>query len=236
MPETPKARILTVDDDPAIHAMVQETLGQFGYEILTAKSASAASAVLKRGPVDIILLDVNMPGVSGLFFLRTLRNTPETSLVPVILLTAQGDEAHKVIGFRSGADDYVVKPFSALELESRIGAILRRSRQAAEPPASPTVLEAGGVRMDIEKREVSVSGQRPNLTPSEFLLLEAFLRRPGHVLTFSGLEEALSSQGSEAMSSATIYVHVKNLRKKLGERGDAIETVHGVGYRFDPRD
>lgn len=222
-----KTSVLIVDDNADISRLVQTSLCDAGYEALRVKSADEAVAFLKRRTPSLLLLDIEMPGVSGLKLLEMLRQQPETAGIPVIMLTVLGDESQRIRGLKAGADDYLVKPFSVKELLARVEALLRRSHRARTPDM---VLEVKDMRLDLERRLLTLRGEPVALTPIEFDLLALLMRRQGYVLTYESMSESLSR--ADAMTSGTFYAHVKNLRRKLGRRGAWIETVHGIGYRF----
>lgn len=222
-----KTSVLIVDDNADISRLVQTSLCDAGYEALRVKSADEAVALLKRRTPALLLLDIEMPGISGLKLLEMLRQQPETAGIPVIMLTVLGDESQRIRGLKAGADDYLVKPFSVKELLARVEALLRRSHRARTPDM---VLEVKDMRLDLERRLLTLRGEPVALTPIEFDLLALLMRRQGYVLTYESMSESLSR--ADAMTSGTFYAHVKNLRSKLGRRGAWIETVHGIGYRF----
>ena len=218
-------RILLIDDDARLHALLDRYLGEQGVHLQHAPSGGDGLQALARDAFDAVLLDVMMPGIDGL---ETLRRIRERSPVPVIMLTARGDEADRVVGLELGADDYVPKPFSPRELLARVRAVLRRSR----PEALGEHLSAAGIVVDVQARDVQVDGRRVELTGLEFDLLVALLRRAGRVVPRAAL---LSEAGRDdvAVGERTVDVHIRRLRAKLGEQHAAlIQTVRSVGYRF----
>lgn len=222
------AKILLVDDSTAIAQVVVPSLKQAGYSAVHAADANKAFAILKREKIDLLILDINMPGISGLQMLQLLKQDAATARLPVIMLTVHDDEKLKVQGLKGGADDYVTKPFSGPELLARVEALLRRSRDQGDLQRR---LEGGPISVDLDRREVKAKGRCVVLTAAEFDLLCHLLRRKGHVLTYRALSDAMSDGGRE-VTSETLYAHVKNLRAKLGPAAEAIETVYGTGYRF----
>lgn len=222
------AKILLVDDSSAIAQVVVPALKQAGYAALHASDANKGFALLKRERIDLLILDIAMPGISGLQMLQLLKQDAATARLPVIMLTVHDDERLKLRSLKGGADDYVTKPFSGPELLARVEALLRRSRDQGDLQRR---LEGGGVSVDLDRRDVVVKGKRVVLTGAEFELLCRLLRRKGHVLTYRALSDAMSDGGRE-VTSETLYAHVKNLRAKLGPAAEAIETVYGTGYRF----
>lgn len=228
------ARILVVDDEPAVTDLLAYNLRKAGYEILLAADGREALRLARQSSPDLILLDLMLPEVDGLDVCRELR---KTSKVPVIMLTARGEEIDRVVGLELGADDYVCKPFSVRELLARIKAVLRRA-QPDEPAGEPsTILRGkGGLRLDVESRIVMVDETSLALTRLEFDLLNLLLTNAGRVLTRERLLEQAWGYDfvgdTRAVDSA-----IKRLRAKLREasaEADSIEAVRGVGYRLNP--
>lgn len=219
--------IYSVEDDPQIREMVLYALKQSGLAAEGFSDAAAFWRAMARRAPALVLLDIMLPGEDGLSVLRRLRQQPETGSIPVMLLTARGAEMEKVMGLNAGADDYLAKPFSILELVARVNALLRR----AQPAARETPVEKGGILLDPEKHTVSVLGEEVALTLKEFELLHYLMRNPGIAC---GRDRLLASVWDAAYpgNTRTVDVHVQTLRQKLGPAGDWIETVRGVGYRF----
>jgi two-component system, OmpR family, response regulator len=218
-------RILLIDDDARLHELLARYLGEQGVALSHAADGAAGLRMLQQDAFDAVLLDVMMPGMDGL---QTLRRIRERTPVPVIMLTARGDEADRVVGLELGADDYVPKPFSPRELLARVRAVLRRSR----PETLGEHLSAGGITVDVAARDVQVDGRRVELTGLEFDLLLALVRRAGRVVPRTSL---LSEAGRDdvAVGERTVDVHISKLRKKLGDDPKSprrIQTVRGVGY------
>ncbi len=185
---------------------------------------------LRKGQMllpDLIILDLMLPGMGGLDICRELRASTKTVKIPILMLTAKAEETDQVVGFAVGADDYVTKPFSVKVLLQRIKVLLRR---AGEPELVGEILEAAGIRIDKRGHQVSVDGETIALTPTEFRLLETLLKQPGRAFSRGDLLD--SAMGDSIVLDRTIDVHIKSLRRKLGDRGERIETVRGVGYRF----
>lgn len=225
-------RILVVDDEPQIRRVVAAYLNREGYEVETAADGEAALAKARAAAPDLIVLDLMLPGTSGETVCRTLR---QTSDVPIIMLTAKGSEEERVAGLNLGADDYLVKPFSAKELVARIKALLRRSKREGRAIMAE-VLEFGGgrLRVDLSERRVFRGGAEVSLTPTEFDLLALMARQPGRVFSRQQLVDQVLGYEFEGLDE-TIYAHIKNLRKKIEPdpaRPEFVETVYGVGYRF----
>jgi two-component system alkaline phosphatase synthesis response regulator PhoP len=218
--------ILVVEDEPKIAALVRDYLQHAGFAILLAVDGEAALGLARSRRPDAIVLDLGLPVVDGLDVVRALRRD---STVPIVILTARGDETDRVAGLELGADDYVVKPFSPKELVARVRAVLRRSEVAAQPVER---LVTGDLEMDLARRRVTVGGRPVQLTPTEFELLATLAREPGRVFTRGQLLDAVHGFSLESYERA-IDGHVKNLRRKLELDPAApryVRTVHGVGY------
>ena len=220
-------RALLIDDDARLADLLLDYLGDHDVALESAKDGQSGLDALARGTYDVVLLDVMMPGMDGLEVLRRLR---AKSTIPVIMLTARGEEADRVVGLEIGADDYVSKPFSPRELLARIRAVLRR----AQPEAQSERIVLGGVEVDVGARTARVDGALVDLTGLELDLLVALMRRPGRVVPRDAL---LSEAGREdvTVSERTVDVHISHLRKKLGDdprSPSRIRTVRGVGYVF----
>ena len=220
--------ILIVDDDAHLAELIGAALKKAGYRTHQEGSADATFSYLKTATPDLLLLDVRLPGISGLKLLEILKQEPATAGVPVIMMTTEGGTENKVRGLMAGADDYIVKPFDMPELLARVVALLRRAQGGGKPQ---NLLEADGIRVDLDRREVSVTEKRVVLTAGEFDLLALFLRRKGHVMTYENLRESLA-QGSKDLTTGDIHGYMKRLRSKLGTAGERIETIYGTGYRF----
>jgi two-component system, OmpR family, response regulator RegX3 len=225
-------RILLVEDEESYRDPLSYQLTRDGYDVVTAATGPEALAEYDRGGADLVLLDLMLPGLSGTEVCRELR---VRGAVPVIMLTAKDTEIDKVVGLELGADDYVTKPYSARELTARIRAVLRRRGDAGEAPSTDGVLEAGPVRMDVERHVVAVDGEPVPLPLKEFDLLEYLLRNVGRVLTRGQLIDRV--WGSDYVGDTkTLDVHVKRLRAKL-EPDPAnpkyLLTVRGLGYKLE---
>jgi DNA-binding response OmpR family regulator len=220
--------ILVVDDEPRLVSLLEAYLRQAGFSVFTAGDGRQAAEVAERNKPDLIVLDIMMPKVDGLEFLREHRRRAET---PVILLTARVEDEDRVVGLELGADDYLTKPFRPRELLARIRAVLRRSGAAAVPAA---VLQIHDLRLDRDLHQVTQAGRVVDLTPSEFELLAVLMSRPGRVFSRLELLERIQGIGYEGYVR-TIDVHVKNLRAKIEAdvaHPKLIQTVYGVGYRM----
>jgi two-component system OmpR family response regulator len=214
-------RVLLIDDDARLFELLSSYLRQNGVDLEHARDGAQGLRVLAEGGYDAILLDGMMPGMDGLEVLRRIR---ERSAIPVLLLTARGDEADRVVGLELGADDYVGKPFSSRELLARLRAVLRRMA----PAVGSERLSANGVEVEVGTREVRVDGEPIELTGIEFDLLVALLRRAGRVVPRTALLRE-AGRGDTTVGERTVDVHVSKLRKKLGD-ANRIKTVRGVGY------
>jgi two-component system response regulator RegX3 len=224
-------RLLVVEDEESFSDALSFMLEREGFEVGVVADGPSALAEFDRRGADLVLLDLMLPGLSGTEVCRTLRTR---SSVPIIMLTARDSEIDKVLGLELGADDYVTKPFSARELVARIRAVLRRRAETEE--VADATLEAGPVRMDVERHVVTVDGSTVTLPLKEFELLEMFLRNAGRVLTRGQLIDRV--WGSDYVGDTkTLDVHVKRLRTKIErEPGNPrhLVTVRGLGYKFEP--
>ncbi len=225
------AAVLVVDDDPKIRELLRTYLAREGHRVALAGDGEEALLSAATSRPDLVLLDVMLPGMDGVEVCRRLR---DESQVPVILLTARSGDADKVVGLDSGADDYVVKPFSPRELMARVRAQLRRHRPAAmdEP-----VLVGDGLELDPNAVEVSLDGAPLPLTPFEFRILHALMRRPGRVFSRDDLIDAIHADDDPGIFDRTIDVHLGRLRRKLADDAAQprfIATVRTVGYKFVP--
>ena len=222
-------RVLVVEDEESYSEALAYMLAKEGYEVAVATTGPDALAEFDRFGADIVLLDLMLPGLPGTEVCRQIR---QTSNVPVIMVSAKDEEVDKVVGLELGADDYVTKPYSPRELVARIRAVLRRGQ---EPDLAPSTLQAGPVRMDVERHIVTVDGNEQRLPLKEFELLELFLRNPGRVLTRGQLIDRV--WGSDYVGDTkTLDVHVKRLRAKIEPTpGDPryLVTVRGLGYKLD---
>lgn len=226
---TGKATILAVEDEDDIAELIRYNLEREGYRVLTASTAEAGLREALRHTPDLVLLDVMLPGMDGFELCRRLKADPRIGRVPVVLVTARGEEADVVTGLELGAEDYVTKPFSPRVLVARIRAILRRRREA--PADDNVVLSVHGIDIDPNRHEVRVEGTAVELTATEFKLLQFLARRPGWVFTRYQLVEGIRGPGY-IVTERSVDVQMVALRKKLGGKGTLIETIRGVGYRF----
>jgi two-component system phosphate regulon response regulator PhoB len=226
------ARILIVEDEEALTLLLRYNLEAEGYEVETVARGDEADSRLKENVPDLIILDWMLPGLSGIEICRRLRARTETRTLPIIMLTARGEESERIRGLGTGADDYIVKPFSVPELVARVGALLRR----ASPERMANLLNYGDIELDREKKRVSRSGRPVELGPTEFRLLEFLLERPGRVFSRAQLLDGVWGR-DVYIDDRTVDVHVGRLRKALnrGHAADPIRTVRGSGYALDDR-
>jgi two-component system, OmpR family, phosphate regulon response regulator PhoB len=226
------ASILIVEDEEPIKVLLTYNFEAQGYRVRATSSGEDVGPMIADERPNLIILDWMLPGISGIEVCRLLRARPETSDIPIVMLTARGEEAERVRGLATGADDYVVKPFSVPELLARIKSILRR----VDPDAVAEVLTAGDLSLDRTMRRVTRGGRDINLSPTEFRLLEHLLQSPGRVYSRAQLLDAV--WGREIyVDERTVDVHVGRLRKVItrGRERDPIRTVRGLGYSFDER-
>ena len=224
--------ILIVEDEEALTLLLRYNLEAAGFEVETVARGDEADVRLKERIPDLVILDWMLPGVSGIELCRRLRARPDTKQLPIIMLTARGEESERVRGLATGADDYVVKPFSVPELIARVSALLRR----ASPERIADVLSFGDIEIDREKKRVLRSGRAVDLGPTEYRLLEFLMERPGRVFSREQLLDGV--WGSDIyIDERTVDVHVGRLRKALnrGQETDPIRTVRGAGYALDDR-
>lgn len=224
-----KPRILVVDDEPDILELVSFNLSKHGYEVQCVTSGEAALEAVRTDPPDAMVLDLMLPGVDGLDVCRQIKSDAATRSIPILMLTAKGEEREMVAGLEQGADDYVAKPFSPRVLVARVKAILRR--KPAEPADATAVLKVGSLSIHPGRREVSVDGEPVQLTFTEFGILHFLARRPGWVFTRTQIVDGVQGQ-DVAVTDRSVDVHIVALRRKLGPVGELVETVRGVGYRF----
>ncbi|HSB89425.1 MAG TPA: response regulator transcription factor [Anaerolineales bacterium] len=223
------ATILLVDDEPKILQLGRDYLDRAGYTVVTAADGVAAIAAYHAHRPDLIVLDLGLPGADGLDVTRQIRRE---SNVPIIMLTARGEESDKLVGLELGADDYMVKPFSPKELVARVRAVLRRAEGAG--PSAADVWRVGDLHFDVPRLRLTVGGRPVDLTATEFHLLAALARQPGRIFTRSQLLDAVHGVAFESYERA-IDTHIKNLRRKIEpnpRQPRYILTVYGVGYRL----
>jgi DNA-binding response OmpR family regulator len=218
-------RVLLIDDDARLHDLLASYLEQNGFSVTIASDGNRGLAALEGGTFDALLLDVMMPGVDGIEVCKRVR---QKSNIPIVMLTAKGDETDRVVGLELGADDYVAKPFSPRELLARLRAVLRRAR----PDVAGERLAVGDIHIDVPGRVVTLAGKSVDLTGIEFDVLVALVRRAGRVVAREALLDE-AGRGDVTVGERTVDVHVSHLRQKLGDDPRSpriIKTVRGVGY------
>lgn len=229
----PRPSVVVVEDEKDLANTLGWLFEREGFQVRVVHSGRDGLDALRREPLaDLVVLDLMLPDVSGVEICRQLRTAPRTRALPIVMLTARGDEYDRVVGFEAGADDYVVKPFSPRELMLRVRAVLRRSHPVDATPKAPEVF--GRLRIEADAHRAFVDDVETVLTALEFRLLSTFLARKGRVQT----RDTLLSDvwGIEAdITTRTVDTHVKRLREKLGAAADYVETLRGVGYRFRDR-
>ncbi len=225
-----RPNVLVVEDEAALLTLLRYNLDKEGFDVAEARDGEEALLHMKELVPDAVLLDWMLPRVSGLELCRQIRRNPAWREVPIIMLTARGEESDRVRGLDSGADDYVTKPFSTGELVARLRAVIRRAR----PAVSAEILRMGDLALDLSAHRVSRAGQSIHLGPTEFRLLRFFLERPGRVFSREQLLDAVWGRDAE-VELRTVDVHIRRLRKALNEGGhkDLVRTVRAAGYALD---
>jgi len=224
-----KQSILVVEDEEDIRELISYNLSREGFRVSSVASGEAALKAAKDSPPDLVLLDLMLPGLDGLEVCRQIKANNATSQVPVLMVTAKGEEADVVTGLELGADDYIVKPFSPRVLLARVRAALRRiDSKSADPKATISI---GGLVINPGRHEVTLDGDLLELTLTEFRMLHLLASRPGWVFTRYQIIEAIHGE-NYLVTDRSVDVQVVGLRKKLGSAGKLIETVRGIGYRF----
>ncbi len=223
-----RERILVIEDEPDIAEVLQYNLEKEGFEVATARRGDAGFDAVRRDSPDLVLLDLLLPGIDGLELTRMLKRDPLTSRLPIVMLTARGEEVDRIVGLELGADDYISKPFSPREVVLRVKAVLRRFQQEE---SAAELIELGGIELDISAHQLRVRGGDVPLTATEFRLLRLLLERSGRVQTRAQLLSDVWGY-AEDIDSRTVDTHIRRLRRKLGPEAARIETVIGVGYRL----
>ncbi|MFO7871723.1 MAG: response regulator [Kiritimatiellia bacterium] len=224
-----REQIIIVEDDEDIMELISYTLENENYSIIKSETGEEALKEIVSKMPQLILLDLMLPEIDGLEVCKRLKAAPQTSKIPIIMVTAKGEEADIVAGLEVGADDYITKPFRPRELVARVRAVLRRT--AAPVSGSSDIISVHGIEIHPGKREVKIKGEPVNLTFTEFQILEFLARRPGWVFTRYQIVDSVRGE-DYAVTDRSVDVQVAGLRKKLGPAGKCIETVRGVGYRF----
>ncbi len=229
-------KILIVEDEPDIRKLVHYNLAQERYKVIEAEDGEQALRVVQRDKPNLVILDLMLPGLSGMEICKLLRERADTAKLPILMLTAKAGEADRVVGLEMGADDYIAKPFSPRELVARVRAILRRANGAAQTEPLPTY-DKGGLKIDFTTYEVSVRGKIVKLTLKEFELLKFLVQNPNRVLSRDQLLDRVWG-GETFVTPRTVDVHIRRLRKAI-EKDDSkpnwILTLRGVGYKFNEK-
>ena len=229
-------KILVVEDEPDISKLVSYNLAQERFKVLTAEDGEQALKVIQREKPNLVVLDLMLPGLSGMEVCKILRDRPETAKLPILMLTAKASETDRVVGLEMGADDYLAKPFSPREMVARVRAILRRANLAASNDSLPAY-DKGGLKIDFTTYEVSARGRNVKLTLKEFELLRFLVQNPNRVLSRDQLLDRVWG-GETFVTPRTVDVHIRRLRKAI-EKDDSnpkwILTLRGVGYKFDEK-
>lgn len=223
--------ILLVEDDEDIQELVRYNLAKEGYRVVPVTSGEDALKTLRSNQPDLVVLDLMLPGLDGLEICRLMKADPKASHVPVVMLTAKGEEADVVAGLELGAEDYITKPFSPRVLLARIRAVLRRGKAAPAADADAAPLKVHDILIHPGRHEVVAKSKRVDLTHTEFQLLHFLARRPGWVFTRQQIVDAVKGE-DYPVTDRSVDVQVVGLRRKLGAAGAYVETVRGVGYRF----
>ena len=223
--------ILVIEDDPDIAQLLDLYLRKAGHAVAHLSSGTEVMAALRRTPVDLVILDLMLPGMDGTIVCQAMRSDPATAAIPVIMLTARGEESDRVAGLELGADDYVTKPFSPKEVTARVAALLRR---VSRPAASAGVLRYGPIVIDAERHQVTVDAGEVRLTAKEFLLLQYLVQHRGRVLSRDLLLTDVWGYQYTG-GTRTVDVHIRRLREKMPVLAGAIETVKQFGYRLAER-
>ncbi|MFW6337332.1 MAG: response regulator [Alkalispirochaetaceae bacterium] len=222
--------VLVVDDETDILELIRYNLQKEGYRVTTVKTGEEGLKLTRELEPDVLVLDLMLPGLDGLTVCNRLKREESTRSIPVIMLTAKAEDADIVTGLELGADDYVTKPFSPKVLTARIRAVLRRTGES-EALLKENLITVHGITIDSSRHEVSYKGEEIPLSPTEFAILEHLARNPGWVFSRARIIDAVKGK-DYPVTERSVDVQILGLRKKLGEMGDAIETVRGVGYRM----
>ena len=228
-----KPKVIVVEDEGDIREVLCYNLARQGYEAVGIDNGREAVGMIRRERPDLVLLDLMLPGLDGLTVCRVLKENPETRAIPIIMVTAKGEESDIVAGLELGADDYIAKPFGTRELLARVKAVLRRG-QEGEKEAKAAKISCDGVEIDAACHEVRVDGEPVSLTLTQFKLLHFLAAHPGRVFTRDHLISRIRGEDNFVVDR-NIDVHIQAVRKKLGAHRNLIETIRGIGYRFRDR-
>lgn len=226
--KTARKRILVADDEPDVLALVSLHLQRAGYDVLKADDGEQALRLAREEEPALVVLDLMMPGLSGLEVAKLLKQSPQTARIPVLMLTAKADEVDRIVGLEIGADDYVTKPFSPREIVLRVQSILRRMETTA---SASDELQVGAIQVDRLKHEVRIEGKPLEFTATEFKLLTVLMERCGRLQSREVLLNDVWGYES-VIDTRTVDTHIRRLREKLGSAADLVETVRGFGYRM----
>ena len=226
-----KEKILIVDDEEDILELVRYNLEREGYKTLCATSGEQALRLVDSNEVDLMVLDLMLPGINGLEVARRIKRDPKTTMLPIVMLTAKGEETDIVTGLELGADDYVTKPFSPKVLVARIRAVIRKNGDNSKETGSEKIIERHGITIHPGRRKIEIQGKPVELTYTEFQILYYLAGRPGWVFTRTQIVDAVRGD-NYSVTDRSVDVQMVGLRKKLGPCGQYLETVRGVGYRF----
>jgi DNA-binding response OmpR family regulator len=228
-----KQNILVIDDEPALLKSVKELLELDNFSVLTCTSAERAVEALGRFTPDLMVVDLRLPGMSGLDFCRQVRNQESASrLVPIIFLTTDRSEVNKVLGLELGGDDYMTKPFSPAEFLARVKALIRRSLSTGQRDGAEEIISSGSLSINCPRHEARVADRLLELSPKEFEILYLLVKKSGRVMTRQFLMERIWGR-SYTNTSRVIDTHIKNIRKRLGKMQECLITVEGLGYKWD---
>ncbi len=226
-----RPRILVVDDEEDILELVRYNLAAAGFEILCAETGERALEMVRTQNVDLVVLDLMLPGMDGFDVARALKEKEKTREIPIVMLTAKGEEPDVVIGLELGADDYIIKPFSIRILVARVKAVIRRKAEAPLSENKAEIIRYGKMAIDSKQCTLTIDGKLVELTYTEFKILHSMALRPGWVFTRPQIVDAVRGE-NYPVTDRSVDVQIVGLRRKMGEYGTAIETVRGVGYRF----
>ncbi len=224
-------KILIVDDEPDVVELVEYNLKNAGFDVIKSADGNEALKKIQNENPDLILLDIMLPNIDGFEICKILKRNPDTSAIPIIMLTAKAAEVDKIVGFELGADDYITKPFSPRELVLRVKTLLKRIKGNDE---LSTIIQSGALRIDTARFEVTVKGKKIELTATEFKLLLTLASRPGRVQTREQLLQEVWEY-NPSVDTRTVDTHIRRLREKLGQAADYIETIRGFGYKFSEK-
>ncbi len=227
-----RKKILVIEDDKHISRLIKYNLDRAGFDCLSRITGEDGLELVREEDIELIILDIMLPRMDGLDFCRQVRSDKRHASIPIVMLTAKGEEIDRIVGLELGADDYIVKPFSPRELVLRVKAILKRGRPAE---AAKDIMSAGKLKVNVSRHAVTVEGRKVALTMLEFKLLVTLMQRKGRVQSRDRLLNDVWDMASE-VTTRTIDTHIKRLRQKLGQSGALIETVRGLGYRFSDED